>query len=96
MHNRYRRLKRGCYVYGLTTAVLINLSPVLFLTLREQYGLSYSALAALISANFITQLLVDLLFSFRPRLFDIPKLVRVAPLLAAVARQLPGSATQKE
>ena len=83
MHNRYRRLKRGCYVYGLTTAVLINLSPVLFLTLREQYGLSYSALAALISANFITQLLVDLLFSFRPRLFDIPRLVRVAPLLAA-------------
>ena len=54
MYNRYRRLKRGCYVYGLTTAVLINLSPVLFLTLREQYDLSYSALAALISANFIT------------------------------------------
>ena len=54
MHNRYRRLKRGCYVYGLTTAVLINLSPVLFLTLREQYDLSYSALAALISANFIS------------------------------------------
>ena len=90
MHNRYRRLKRGCYVYGLTTAVLINLSPVLFLTLREQYGLSYSALAALISANFITQLLVDLLFSFRPRLFDIPKLVRVAPLLAAAGLALYG------
>lgn len=84
MERRFRRVKRGCYTFGLTMAVLINLSPVLFLTLRERYGLSFAALGALVSVNFITQLLVDLLFSFRPQYFDIPKVVRYAPVLAAV------------
>ena len=84
MDNRYRRLKVGCYTFGLTMAVLINLSPVLFLTLRERFGISYAALGALVSVNFVTQLLVDLLFSFRPQLFDIPKVVRFGPLLAAL------------
>ena len=84
MDNRYRRVKRGCYLFGVTMAILINLSPVLFLTLRERCGISYGALGGLIAVNFITQLLVDLLFSFRPRLFDIPKVVRYAPVLAAV------------
>ena len=84
MDIRYRRVKCGCCIFGVTMAVLINLSPVLFLTLRERYGISYTALASLITVNFITQLLVDLLFSFRPQLFDIPKVVRYAPLPAAV------------
>ena len=83
MDPRYRRLKRGCYTYSLTTAVLVNLSPVLFLTLRERCGLSYGALGALISVNFLTQLGVDLLFSFCPRRFNIPKIVTCAPLIAA-------------
>ena len=83
MDHRSRRMKRGCYTYSLSTAALVNLSPVLFLTLRELYGISYAALGALISVNFLTQLGVDLLFSFRPRLFDIPKVVKFAPLVAA-------------
>ena len=83
MNDSFRRLKAGCYAFGLTMAVLINLSPVLFLTLRERFGLSFAALGALVSINFVTQLLVDLLFSFRPRLFDIPRVVRYGPLLAA-------------
>lgn len=82
MTTDYRRLRRGCYAYSLTTAVLVNLSPVLFLTLRDQYGISYGALGALISLNFLTQLGVDLLFSFHPGRFDIPKVVTVAPLIA--------------
>ena len=83
MDQRFRRVRVGCYIFGVTMAVLVNLSPVLFLTLRERYGISYTALAALITVNFVTQLLVDLLFSFRPQYFDIPKVVRYAPLLAA-------------
>ncbi len=90
MIHRYRRLKRGCYCYSLTTAALLNLSPVLFLTLHNAYGLSYSALATLISINFLTQLGVDLLFSYRPQWFDIPKLVRTAPLVAALGLVLYG------
>ena len=84
MNLRFRRVKRGCCVFGVTMAILANLSPVLFLTLRQQYGISYSALGALISVNFITQLSVDLLFSSRPQLFNIPLTVRTGPVLAAV------------
>lgn len=83
MDQRFTRLKRGCYTYGLSTAVLINLSPVLFLTLRNLYGISYGALGALIAVNFLTQLGVDLVFSFFPEKFDIPKVVKAAPLVAA-------------
>ena len=61
MDLRFRRVKVGCYIFGVTMAILINLSPVLFLTLRERYGISYTALASLITVNFVTQLLVDLL-----------------------------------
>ena len=90
MTNRFRRLKTGCYVFGVTMAILINLSPVLFLTLRAQYGIAYSALGALVTVNFLTQLLVDLLFSFRPHYFNIPKVVRYAPLLAAAGLAIYG------
>ena len=90
MDNPYRRLKHGCYLFGVTMAVITNLSPVLFLTLRERYDISYGALGALITVNFITQLLVDLLFSYRPQLFDIPKVVRYASLPAAVGLAIYG------
>ncbi len=90
MDLRFRRVRRGCYIFGVTMAILVNLSPVLFLTLREQYGISYGALGALVTVNFVTQLLVDLLFSFRPQYFDIPKVVRCAPLLAAAGLAIYG------
>ena len=90
MLNRFRRLKTGCYVFGLTMSVIANLSPVLFLTLRERFDISFAALGALVSVNFITQLLVDLLFSFRPQYFDVPKVVRYAPLLAAAGLAIYG------
>ena len=90
MDLRFRRVKVGCYIFGVTMAILINLSPVLFLTLRERYGISYTALASLITVNFVTQLLVDLLFSFRPQYFNIQKVVRYAPLPAAVGLAIYG------
>ena len=90
MDLRFRRVRRGCYIFGVTMAILVNLSPVLFLTLREQYGISYGALGALVTVNFVTQLLVDLLFSFRPQYFDIPRVVRYAPVLAAVGLAIYG------
>lgn len=90
MDLRFRRVRRGCYIFGVTMAILVNLSPVLFLTLRERCGISYTALAALVSVNFVTQLLVDLLFSFRPQYFDIPRVVRYAPVLAAVGLAIYG------
>ncbi|MBR6729287.1 MAG: MFS transporter [Clostridia bacterium] len=53
----------ACYVGYLLQAVVVNVSPLLFIPLREQFGFSFSQLGMLVLANFITQLSCDLLFS---------------------------------
>ena len=77
-----RRVKYACYSTGLTMAVAGNLSPVLFLTFRSLYGLSFSLLGFLVLINFVTQLTVDLILSFFSHRFNIPKLVKRIPVIA--------------
>lgn len=76
-----RRLKCGCYAANLSMSIVGNLPPLLFLTFRSLYGISYSMLGSLILINFTTQLLVDLIFSFFSHRFNIPKTVKFMPLL---------------
>ncbi len=64
MQKRYRTVKYACYMTNVSMAAVANLSPLLFLTFREVYGISYSLLGLLVLLNFCTQLAVDLLFSF--------------------------------
>ncbi|MBR6776663.1 MAG: MFS transporter [Clostridia bacterium] len=78
---KIRRLKYACYTANISMAVVSNLSPVLFLTFRSLYGISYSLLGLLVLINFVTQLTVDLVFSFFSHKFNIPKAVRLAPYL---------------
>lgn len=66
----------------MTMSVVGNLSPVLFLTFRQLYGISYSLLGALVLINFFTQLIVDLIFSFFSHKFNIPRVVKTIPLIA--------------
>lgn len=80
----YRRLKAACYTSNLTMSVVGNLSPLLFLTFRNLYGISYSLLGLLVLVNFATQLLIDLIFSFFSHKFPIAKTVKAMPLFAAV------------
>jgi fucose permease len=42
-------------------AMVINLTPLLFIPLREQFGLSFEQIGRLVLANFLTQMIVDLL-----------------------------------
>ena len=63
--NRYRRTMAACCCAYLTQAAVVCLPPLLFMPLRDQYGLSYTMLGALIFVNFVTQVLCDLLFSRR-------------------------------
>ncbi len=84
MNHKYTRLKYACYTTNLTMSVVGNLSPVLFLTFRGLYGISYSLLGLLVLINFSTQLTVDLIFSFFSHKFDIPKTVKMTPLLGAI------------
>ncbi|MBR3872545.1 MAG: MFS transporter [Clostridia bacterium] len=79
-----KRLKWACYFTNISMAVAGNLPPILFLTFRSMYGVSYSLLGLLVLVNFITQLGIDLVFSFFSHRFNIPKTVRFIPVLTVV------------
>ena len=72
----------ACYSVNMTMALVSNLSPVLFLTFRSLYGLSYSQLGLLVVINFATQLIIDLIFSFFSHRFNIAKTVKAIPVIA--------------
>ena len=82
--SQIRRLKTACYTTNISMSVVGNLSPVLFLTFRTLYGISYSLLGLLVLINFVTQLTVDLLFSFFSHKFNIPKAVKMTPILTLI------------
>ncbi len=84
MERQIRRLKYACYSVNLTMSVVGNLSPVLFLTFRSLYGISYSLLGLLVLINFVSQLIIDLIFSFFSHRFNIPKTVKAIPVLSIV------------
>ncbi len=84
MQNNTRILKLACYTTNVTMSAVANLSPVLFLTFRTLYGISYSLLGTLVLVVFSTQLIVDLIFSFFSHKFNIEKTVKATPLIAAV------------
>ena len=81
---KYIRLKWACYTANITMSVVSNISPVLFLTFRSLYGISYSLLGLLVLVNFCTQLGIDLVFSFFSHKFNITKTVRMMPVFAIV------------
>ena len=84
MDKKYRLLKYACYTSNLSMSIAGNLSPLLFLTFRELYGISYSMLGLLVLINFVTQLGIDLIFSFFSHKFNIQTTVRVMPVLTTV------------
>lgn len=79
---QYTILKAACYTSNITMSVVGNLSPVLFITFNALYGISYSLLGLLVLINFITQLGIDLLFSFFSHKFNIKKAVKAIPLIS--------------
>ncbi len=82
MNSKTNRLKYACYSTNVTMSAVGNLSPVLFITFRALYGISYSLLGLLVLINFCTQLLVDLIFSFFSHKFNIPKTLKAIPWIA--------------
>lgn len=79
-----KRLKYACYTANVGGAVVAYLSPILFLTFRALYGISYSLLGLLVLINFVTQLSIDLIFSFFSHRFNISKTVKSIPLIAVL------------
>ena len=82
--NNAKRIKLGCYAVNVSMAGGGHIAPLLFLTFRTLYGISYSLLGLLVLVNFCTQLIVDLIFSFFSHKFNIPKTVKLTPALTVV------------
>ena len=77
----YSRVKVACHTVNVIMAIVANLSPLLFLTFRSIYGISYSLLGTLVLIFFCTQLGIDLIFSFFSHKFNIQATVRILPFL---------------
>ena len=84
MKKPYARLRAACYTSNISMSVVGNLPPILFLTFRDLYGISFSLLGMLVLINFFTQLIIDLIFSFFSHKFNIPLTVKIMPILAVV------------
>lgn len=53
----------ACYTGNIIQAVVVNLTPLLFLILRDDFQLTYTQFGTLALANFATQVTVDVSFS---------------------------------
>ena len=77
----FKRTKFACFYTYVAMSSVFTLPPLLFVTFRETYGISYTLLGTLVLVNFFTQLTVDLIFTFFAKYFNIHKTVTVMPLL---------------
>ncbi len=56
-----RRVVWCCYLGMFIQALVINITPLLFIPLREEFGLTFEQIGRLILVNFLTQMVVDLI-----------------------------------
>lgn len=61
MNLSYKSTLAACYTGYVVQAVVNNFVPLLFLTFQGTYGISLSRITILITVNFLTQLIVDML-----------------------------------
>ena len=91
---KFRRTKLACYTAYFTMSSIFCVPPLLFVTLREMYGISYTLLGTLVLTNFCTQLIIDLIFTAFSKHFNIAKVVRVPrPLMAGASMTSPDPPT---
>ncbi|MEG1835938.1 MAG: MFS transporter [Oscillospiraceae bacterium] len=81
---KYKLTKYSCYTANASMSVVSALTPLLFLTFHNLYGITYTMLGALVLINFSTQLFVDLIFSFYSHKFNITKMVKIIPILTFI------------
>ena len=80
----YKLTKYTCFFTYPALTPLFILPPILFLTFRQMYGVSYTLLGTLVLTNFCVQLGVDLFFSFFTLPCDHKNILRATPLLTVV------------
>ncbi len=80
----FKRTKYACYYTYVAMSSIFSLPPLLFVTFREMYGISYTLLGTLVLVNFCTQLTIDLIFTFFTKYFNIHKTVKIMPLITSL------------
>ena len=81
---KFKRTKFACYAAYFTMSSVFCLPPLLFMTLRDMYGISYTLLGTLVLVNFCTQLGIDLIFTAFSKKFNVQKVVKVMPLITSL------------
>lgn len=89
---KFKRTKLACYAAYFTMSSIFSLPPLLFVTFRQLYGISYTLLGTLVLTNFITQLTVDLVFTAFTKYFNVKKIVRAMPLVTCLGLLMYASA----
>ena len=85
MSEAARRWVAGCSYLGMfVQALVINLTPLLFIPLREQFGLTFEQVGRLVLINFFTQLGVDLICTGLADRVPVKPLIVLGNLLAAI------------
>ena len=79
----YKRTRFACYSAYFTMSSIFCVPPLLFVTLRETYGISYTLLGTLVLINFCTQLGVDLIFTVFSKHFNVKAVVRIMPAITS-------------
>lgn len=83
IQKNFRLTKLSCYTAYFTMSSIFSLPPLLFATLQDMYGISYTLLGTLVLTNFCTQLAIDLIFTFFTKYFNIAKTVKIMPLITS-------------
>lgn len=61
MKENYKKTMAACFIGYIVQAIVNNFVPLLFVTFQSSYHISLSKITALITVNFIIQLIVDML-----------------------------------
>ncbi len=80
----YTRTKTACYLTYPSMACVFSLPPILFVTFRDLYGISYTLLGTLVLINFFTQLTIDLIFTMFSKHFNIHRTLTLMPLFTSI------------
>lgn len=84
MAKKYRLTRSACYSAGFSMSAATNLSALLFVPFHELYGISFSQLGFLVLVNFCTQLMIDLVFTFFSKKFNLTKTIKSIPAVVLV------------
>lgn len=61
MKSNYKKTMYACYIGYIVQAIVNNFIPLLFVTFQNSYQIPLSKITALVTVNFIIQLLIDML-----------------------------------